>query len=96
MTLQIFLTLQKSKAPFIKDVLEKLANADQQVKNTFLTTFVKHSLNSKSAQYSNINNVTKLKILENDSNEGKRVVKKEYLNALKMSGVYFSLIIKKI
>jgi hypothetical protein len=81
-------TLQKSKAPFIKDVLEKLANADQQVKNTFLTTFVKHSLNSKSAQYSNINNVTKLKILENDSNEGKRVVKKEYLNALKMSGVY--------
>ena len=37
-------------------------------------TFVKHSLNSKSAQYSQINNATKLKILENDSNEGKRVV----------------------
>jgi hypothetical protein len=81
-------TLQNSKAPFIKDVLEKLANADEQVKNTFLTTFVKHSLNSKSAQYSKINNATKLKILENDSNEGKRVVKKEYLNSLKTSIVY--------
>lgn len=81
-------TLKKSKAPFIKDVLEKLENADEQVKNTFLTTFVKHSLNSKSAQYSQINNSTKLKILENDSNEGKRVVKKEYLNVLKTSGVY--------
>lgn len=81
-------TLENSKAPFIKDVLEKLANADEQIKNTFLTTFVKHSLNSKSAQYSKINNVTKLKILENDSNEGKRVVKKEYLNTLKTSGVY--------
>ena len=81
-------TLQNSKAPFIKDVLEKLENADEQVKNTFLTTFVKHSLNSKSAQYSKINNATKLKILENDSNEGKRVVKKEYLNSLKTSIVY--------
>ncbi len=81
-------TLKKSKAPFIKDVLEKLENADDQVKNTFLTTFVKHSLNSKSAQYSQINNATKLKILENDSNEGKRVVKKEYLNSLKTSGIY--------
>lgn len=80
--------LKNSKTPFVADVLAKLEGSSQQVKNKFLTTFVKHTLHSKFGMYENTASGVKLKMYDTNANEATRVLKKKWLNDAKASNLY--------
>lgn len=80
--------LKESKSPFVKDVLNKLAQADQQIKNEFVYNFVRHSLSSKFAMFEVGNSGTSLKIYDTNSNEATRVIRNTWLNEYKSSNIF--------
>jgi hypothetical protein len=80
--------LKESKTPFVADVLAKLEGSSQQIKNKFLTTFVKHTLQSKFGMYENTASGVKLKMYDTNANEITRVLKKRWINDTKASNLY--------
>ncbi len=74
--------------PFAKDVLLKLEGADNQIKNQFLYTFVKHSMSSYFTMYQEANNVTEMKSFEANANEATRVIENKWKNNNRTSELY--------
>lgn len=75
-------------APFAKDVLLKLENADNQTKNQFLYTFVKHSMSSYFTMYQEVGNVSEMKSFETNANEATRVIENKWKNNNRTSELY--------
>lgn len=75
-------------APFAKDVLLKLEQADNQIKNQFLYTFVKHSMSSYFTMYQQVGNVSEMKSFETNANEATRVIENKWKNNNRTSELY--------
>lgn len=75
-------------APFAKDVLLKLEQADNQIKNQFLYTFVKHSMSSYFTMYQEVGNVSEMKSFETNANEATRVIENKWKNNNRTSELY--------
>ena len=80
--------LEASEIPFTKDILVKLKGADQQIKNQFLYTFVKHTLSSHFSMYQKVGQLSNLKSYETNANEAIRVIEKKWTNDNRSSGLY--------
>ena len=80
--------LKLSETPFVKNVLSKLENADQQIKNEFVYNFTRHSLSSKFAMYESSKDGTILKIYDTNANEAVRVIDKKWKNENRASALY--------
>ena len=74
--------------PFAQDVLLKLEGADNQIKNQFLYTFVKHSMSSYFTMYQEVGNVTEMKSFETNANEATRVIENKWKNNNRTSDLY--------
>jgi hypothetical protein len=85
----IIAKMKQSNNAFVKSVLAKLENADQQIKNELVYNFVRHTLSSKFAMYENTkNNGVSLKIYNTNANEATRIIAKNWKNENKSSGLY--------
>jgi len=80
--------LETSEVPFTKDILIKLKDADEQTKNQFLYTFVKHSMTSNFTMYQNLGELSELKSYETNANEATRVIENKWKNNNRTSSVY--------
>jgi len=74
--------------PFATDVLLKLEGADNQIRNQFLYTFVKHSMSSYFTMYQESGNVTEMKSFEANANEATRVIENKWKNNNRTSELY--------
>lgn len=80
--------LENSDIPFTKDILAKLKEADEQIQNQFLYTFVKHTLSSHFSMYQSSGQLSNLKSYETNANEAIRVIEKKWNNDNRSSGLY--------
>jgi len=80
--------LKQSDSPFVKDVLNKLEGADQQIKNEFVYNFVRHTLSSKFGMYESGPNGTVLKMYNTNANEASRIINNKWKNDNMVSGLY--------
>ena len=80
--------LKVSEVPFTNDILIKLENADNQTKNQFLYTFVKHSMSSNFTMYQESGDLSELKSYETNANEATRVIENKWKNNNRTSSVY--------
>jgi hypothetical protein len=80
--------LKQSEAPFVKEIVAKLENADQQIKNEFVYNFVRHTLSSKFGMYENVNGETTLKMYNTNANEANRIITNKWKNDNMVSGLY--------
>jgi hypothetical protein len=80
--------LETSEVPFTKDILVKLKTADEQTKNQFLYTFVKHSMTSNFTMYQDLGELSELKSYETNANEATRVIENKWKNNNRTSSVY--------
>ena len=80
--------LESSEVPFTKDILIKLKDADEQTKNQFLYTFVKHSMTSNFTMYQDLGELSELKSYETNANEATRVIENKWKNNNRTSSLY--------
>jgi len=73
---------------FVGEILTKLDSADEQIKNEFVSNFVRHTLVSKFAMYEKGSNGITLKIYNTNSNEATRIIDKKWKNDNRSSGLY--------
>jgi hypothetical protein len=80
--------LETSEVPFTKDILVKLKSADEQTRNQFLYTFVKHSMTSNFTMYKDLGELSELKSYETNANEATRVIENKWKNNNRTSALY--------